>query len=70
MTDKKVSGRYLRIRGRIKEIAVTIPSGLPPVLRRFWKFARDMSRHFSRHLLKERDEEFLKAVRKDFEKGI
>mgnify|MGYP007084773832 CR=1 FL=1 len=52
------------------EVAPVIPPGVPPILRRFWNFARDMARRFSKHLLKNREEELMKVVRKSFERGI
>lgn len=64
----KIRGRPIKAGGKIGEITAAIPTGLSPILRRFWNFARNMAKHFSRNLLKNREDEFLKAVRRDFEK--
>jgi len=42
------------------------PTGLPPVLRSSWKFARGMAKRFSRELIKDRADEFLKKLAKRF----
>ena len=70
MTYRKIDRGYSKIRGRIKEISGTIPSGIHPVLRRFWTFARDMTRRFGKNLAKNREEELMKKVQDDFKKGI
>lgn len=68
---KRIRGIPVKITGRgVGRLAPAIPVGLPRVLRRFWKFARDMARRFSKNLMKTREEEFLKVVKKHFEKGI
>jgi hypothetical protein len=44
-----------------------IPAGIAPVLRRFWRFTQEMAKRFSKQLLKNREEDFLKVVRTKFE---
>ncbi|MEE8638482.1 MAG: hypothetical protein V3T21_05515 [Candidatus Margulisiibacteriota bacterium] len=43
-----------------------VPSGIPPVLRASWKFARNTAKRFNRELLKDRMNEFLKKLAKRF----
>jgi hypothetical protein len=50
--------------GTILSTAIT---GVPPTLRRFWGFAKDMAQKFSRHLSKDRSNELLAEVVKEFE---
>jgi len=40
--------------------------GIPPALRRFERFIRDMAQKFSRHLSKDRTKEFIEAVVKGY----
>jgi len=67
---ERIRGVPVRTGGGPGRVGEAIPVGVPPVLRRFWNFARDMARRFSKNLLKEREEEFMKVVRKHFEKEI
>ncbi len=70
MTDKRIR-KKLRISGRIKQIATNIPVGIPPVLRRFWGFARDMAKRFSKNFQEDRTEELLNALTKEVkQKGL
>jgi len=69
MADRRI-GKKLKISGRIKQISTNMPVGLPPVLRRFWGFARDMAKRFSKNLHQNREDELLRAVEKDFKKGL
>ncbi len=46
----------------------TVPAGVPPVLRRFWDFTKDMAKKFSRHLGKDRSPELELAVIEGFKK--
>ena len=43
------------------------PDGIAPILRASWRFARDMAQRFSRELLGDHTQEFLKNVVKRFE---
>ena len=67
---ERIRGVPVRTGGGAGRVAPAIPVGVPPVLRRFWNFARDMAKRFSKNLLKEREEEFMKVVRKHFERDI
>jgi len=69
VAEKRISSIGARS-GSISPLGAPIPAGLPPILRRFWDFARGMARKFSSHLLdpEEHEDEFLKTVRRDFEK--
>jgi len=40
--------------------------GIPPMLQRFYKFTKDTAQKFSRHLSKDRSDEFIDAVVKEF----
>ena len=55
------------ISGRVGEIRAPIPPYVPNILRRFWERTRKLANAFSKNLLKNREEEFLKVVAKDFE---
>lgn len=44
----------------------TAMKGIPPTLRRFYKFTKDMAQKFSRHLSKDRTDEFVEYVAKEF----
>ncbi|MCX5750877.1 MAG: hypothetical protein NT099_04320 [Candidatus Saganbacteria bacterium] len=63
VTPKKVS-----IDGKLQNIGAPVPVGISPILARFWKFARQTAQQFSKNLLKAHEEDFLKVVRKEFEK--
>ncbi len=64
---ERVPGSSARMGGP-GEIMQAAPAGTPPVLRRFWDFARKMAKEFGKHMMKNHEEEFLKVVRRDFEK--
>lgn len=49
--------------GAILDVAI---KGLPPVLQRFYKFTKEMAQKFSRHLSKDRTDEFIGEVVKEF----
>jgi len=70
MTKKtdKVRGAPVTISGKTGGVSQVVPTGVPPVLRRFWNFARSMAKEFAKNLLKNREDEFLKVIRRDFEK--
>jgi hypothetical protein len=42
------------------------PTGLPPVLKSSWGFARSTAQRFNRELLKDRVDDFLKKLAKRF----
>lgn len=42
------------------------PAGIGPVLRSSWRFARDTAGRFSKELISDRTEEFLKNLAKRF----
>jgi len=69
VAEKRVSGVGPRS-GQVGRLGAPVPVGVTPILRRFWDFARNMARRFSSQLLdpEEHEEEFLKVVRRDFEK--
>jgi len=48
------------------------PAGIPPLMRRFWDFTKNTAKNFSKHLNdpEKREEEFIRAVKKDFEKWV
>jgi hypothetical protein len=52
----------------LRGVQEVIPAGIPPVLKRFWKFTRDNSKQFAKHLQnpQEKEEEFNKAVIRKF----
>lgn len=52
---------------RVAPMGEAIPAGIAPVLRRFWRFTQEMAKRFSKQLLKNREEDFLKVVRTKFE---
>ena len=66
MTIRRISEKELRKVGRPGAIAEAPPAGIPPLLRASWKFARDMARRFSRELLKDHADEFIKNLVKRF----
>lgn len=45
----------------------TAVKGVAPSLRKFWDFANNMARQFSRHLSKDRSAEMLEDIRKHWE---
>jgi len=56
--------------GQVGRLGAPVPAGVTPILRRFWDFARSMARKFSDQFSdpEEHEEEFLKVVRRDFER--
>jgi hypothetical protein len=70
MTDKRIDRVNLKVGGPIRRPEEAPPIGIPPLLRRFWNFAREMSKRFSKHLMKDREEEFINAIKRNIEKGI
>ena len=55
--------------GRVKgtgTLLETAIKGIPPAFRRFYKFTKEMAQKFSRHLSKDRTEEFVEYVAKEF----
>ena len=71
MVTRKVSGAPPVQIGSsgIGEVSIPIPPGTPPLLRRFWKQATHLARRFGKQTEKDRADEYLKVVRKDFEDG-
>lgn len=67
-SSKRITGKSVNISARLGQIASVVPAGIPPVLKRFWKFTRDMARRFNKNLLKDREGELLKVVSKEFGK--
>jgi len=66
---RKITPKKVNIGGHIRGMRAPLPLGLPPILRNAWKFARNMAKEFAKQLLdKDKEEEFLKVVRKEFEK--
>ncbi|MEK7376632.1 MAG: hypothetical protein AABZ57_05670 [Candidatus Margulisiibacteriota bacterium] len=66
---KKVSSFSSPLRGPQKSME-TVPSYVHPIIRRFWKFTRDMAKKFSGNLLKDRSEELVKNVNDYFSHGM
>jgi hypothetical protein len=69
MNSRKVS-RGTKGLGRPGKPTARIPIGIPPLLRRFWNYAKNMAKKFSKNLndSEEKEEEFLKVIRRDFDK--
>ena len=65
---QRVTPKKIDISGKMRDVSAPIPIGLSPILAKFWKFARQMAQAFSKNLLQAREEDFLKIVRKEFEK--
>ncbi|MFA4906379.1 MAG: hypothetical protein WC645_07755 [Candidatus Margulisiibacteriota bacterium] len=70
MSEKRVSGASSRSSGPIGRMGPAVPAGLSPILRRFWDYARDTAKKFSKHLMDpdKYEDEFLSVIRRDFEK--
>jgi hypothetical protein len=69
VSNKNIPSKVpVNITSHIGRLSSAIPVGLPPVLKRFWKFAQQMAQQFNKHLVQNREDEFLKVVKKDFEK--
>jgi len=67
---KSVSSAAGRISAAVGRVGAAIPAGIPSILRRSWSFTVDMARKFGKQLNnpEKRENEFLKTVRKDFER--
>ncbi|MBU0687670.1 MAG: hypothetical protein KKB81_07505 [Candidatus Margulisbacteria bacterium] len=65
-SSKRIQGKPVNISARLGQVATAMPIGIPSVLKRFWKFTRDMAQRFNKNLLKDREGEFLKVIEKDF----
>jgi len=72
MTRKieRTSGTPTGPTGRIGGAEGAVPMNISPLLRRFWRFAQDMAKRFSKNLLKNRDEDFLRVVRTKFDDEV
>jgi hypothetical protein len=69
VTIRKVEQqRELRKIGRpgVPGAAAAPPAGISPILRASWKFAHSMAERFSKELLNNRAQEFLKQLAKRF----
>jgi hypothetical protein len=60
---KRISQSEIRKAAGLHE---AVPAGIPPVLKNSWKFARGMAQRFSRELIKDRADKFLKTLAKRF----
>lgn len=65
---RKIERTSANLPGKTGGISQPVPVGISPILRRFWDFTRKMAKEFSKHMVKDREEEFLKVVQKDLEK--
>lgn len=66
---KKVSSSTSPARGAGKMMDVA-PAYVHPILKRFWRFTREMAQKFSGNLLKDRTEELANKVNDNFRGGI
>jgi len=67
MSVQRVSRKAIRKAispGKKMDVA---PTGISPILRSSWKFARKMAERFNQELLKDRTENFLKNLAKRFD---
>jgi hypothetical protein len=62
---RRISRKEIRKAAAPRKLEAT-PSGLPPVLRASWKFARNVAKKFSREMLKDRADDLLKKLAKRF----
>jgi hypothetical protein len=63
---EKFRGGPIKGAGRVKGAGAAVPLDVVGPLRRAWHFARKMAKAFSKNLLKNREDEFLKQVRRHF----
>ena len=61
MSLRKVDSASVRLTGKIGEEMQVMPAWVPPPFRRFWTFARDTAKKFTKNLLKDRTDELIKA---------
>lgn len=68
VTIKRIESKEIRKIGRpgVSGPEEAPPSGIAPVLRNSWRFARDTAKRFSREMLSDRTNEFLKNLAKKF----
>lgn len=59
----RISSSRQKTTGAVLSSAI---KGIPPALQRFYKFTKDMAQKFSRHLAKDRTDELVEAVVKEF----
>jgi len=64
---KRISNKPSRP-GLAGRIGAAIPVGIPPVLKRFWRFTRDMAKRFNKELIEDREDEMVDDVVKFFKK--
>ena len=69
MSEAKKVSSSSSAKGPQKNLEV-VPSYVHPMIRRFWKFTRDMAKKFSGNLTKDRSEELAKNVNDYFSHGI
>ena len=62
MTTRKLTPVSVRVEGRVGEEITIAPAWVPPIFKRFWRFARDTAKKFTKHLLKDRTDELVKAA--------
>ena len=66
MSDiRKISSSHSKI-GKSDTLLDVAIKKMPPVLQRFYKFTKEMAQKFSRHLAKDRTDEFVNEVVKEF----
>ncbi|OGC05011.1 hypothetical protein A2276_03575 [candidate division WOR-1 bacterium RIFOXYA12_FULL_43_27] len=65
---RKSESRTSKVGGFIRSVQEAIPLGVPPILRRFWKFTKEESKEFAKHLKdpEEKEKELIKKVIKSF----
>ena len=70
VSDRRVSSTGARNPQTAGRVGGAVPINIPPLLRRFWDFTRQMAKKFSHQLMdpEKHEDEFIKVVRKDFEK--
>jgi RNA polymerase sigma factor (sigma-70 family) len=62
VTIRRISRKQLKKAVAPRELAEVAPTNLPPVLKSAWNFAQNMSKRFSRELIKDRVGKFLKNL--------
>jgi hypothetical protein len=70
MIENRIDFASISREARISQLPETVPGWVPPVLKRFWKFTRQMAKSFNKELATDREEEFAKAVAKSFKGQI
>ena len=65
--DRKRVEKVKRGAGQIAKAHGPLPTWVPPPFRRFYDYARKWAKEFNKHLMKDREEEFMKEAGKPFE---